>query len=99
MDEDGRISCPNGESRIDFNNRVKERFVKFLNDLQERNVENVCLVTHGGVIVSILSEFLNEKNSSFYDLQPSCGQGYELEISFYEENVEVSIKNKIPMKR
>ena len=99
LDEDGRISCPNGESRIDFNNRVKEIFVKFLNDLQERNVENVCLVTHGGVIVSILSEFLNEKNSSFYDLQPSCGQGYELEISFYEENVEVSIKNKIPMKR
>ncbi|MDO4401586.1 histidine phosphatase family protein [Sarcina ventriculi] len=99
LDEDGRISCPNGESRIDFNNRVKERFIKFLNDLQERNVENVCLVTHGGVIVSILSEFLNEKNSSFYDLQPSCGQGYELEISFYEENVEVSIKNKIPMKR
>lgn len=49
--------------------------------------------------MSILSEFLNEKNSSFYDLQPSCGQGYELEISFYEENVEVSIKNKIPMKR
>lgn len=101
LDKEGIISCPNGESRINFNKRVKEGFIKFLKYLKEKNAENICLITHGGVIVSILSEFLKEntKTNNFYDLQPSCGQGYELEIKFYEENIEVIIKNKIPMKR
>lgn len=99
LDEKGIVSCPKGESRLDFNKRVKEGFVNFLIDLKEKDAKSVCLITHGGVIVSILSEFLKENNNNFYELQPSCGQGYELEINFYEENIEVIIKNKIPMKR
>ena len=99
LDKEGTVSCPNGESRIDFNKRVRDRFIKFLENLKENNAKSVCLVTHGGVIVSILSEFLKENNDNFYDLQPSCGQGYELEVNFYEKNIEVIIKNKIPMKR
>ncbi|MDO4534883.1 MAG: histidine phosphatase family protein [Clostridium perfringens] len=99
LDKEGRVSCPNGESRVDFNKRVREGFIKFLKCLKGKDAKNICLITHGGVIVSILSEFLRENNNNFYELQPSCGQGYELEVNFYEENIEVIIKNKIPMKR
>ncbi len=99
LDKEGSISCPNGESRIDFNKRIKEGFIKFLRDLEKKKAKDICLITHGGVIVSILSKFLKDNNKNFYDLQPSCGQGYELEISFYEKDIEVIIKNKIPMKR
>lgn len=99
LDKYGNIACPHGESKIDFNKRIKEGFIKFLKSLKEKNVENICLITHGGVIVSILSEFLKENNDNFYDLQPSCGQGYELEVNFYKENIDIIIKNKIPMKR
>lgn len=99
LDKEGVISCPNGESRIDFNTRVRDRFIEFLKNLKENNAKRVCLITHGGVIVSILSKFLKENNDNFYDLQPSCGQGYQLEVNFCEKNIEVIIKNKIPMKR
>ena len=99
LDKEGNIACPKGESRIDFNKRIKEGFIKFLKDLKEKDIKNICLISHGGVIVSILSEFLKENNSNFYNLQPSCGQGYELEVNFYEKNIEIIMKNKIPMKR
>ncbi len=99
LDKEGNISCPKGESRTEFNKRVKKAFIKLLKHLKEKDMKSICLVTHGGVIVSILSEFLKENNDDFYTLQPLCGQGYELEVDVYEENIKVIIKNKIPMKR
>lgn len=99
LDKEGAVYCPNGECRIDFNKRIKNEFKKFIYEIKGKNIESVCLITHGGVIVSILSEFMEQNNSNFYELQPSCGQGYELDVKFYDENIKVVIKNKIPMKR
>lgn len=99
LDKEGLIACPNGESRIDFNKRIRDEFKDFIYKLKEKDVKSACLITHGGVIVSILSGFMKENRGNFYELQPSCGQGYELDVNFYEEDIKIIIKNKIPMMR
>ncbi len=47
-----QVSCPNGESYDDLLRRVSD----FLTDLQKININgNICIITHGGVIGSIIS--------------------------------------------
>ncbi|MBY8981828.1 MAG: alpha-ribazole phosphatase [Candidatus Lokiarchaeota archaeon] len=46
--------CPNGESYLDLYNRSKE----FFNDLIKENHKEVSIITHAGVIRSILSYIL-----------------------------------------
>jgi len=71
---DASVACPNGESRAVFTERVRRGY----NELLAIGAENVVVVTHGGVIATIMDWlFPNKKN--FYEWQPACGEGYVLE--------------------
>lgn len=48
--------CPKGESFIELHNRVKG----FLNDFKKEKLNNVSIITHGGVIRSIIAHIHNE---------------------------------------
>lgn len=86
MDIEGNVSNFNGESKIEYKNRIAKSFKDFLNSCSTKNIKSVLLVSHGGTIGTILELFYsNEK--SFYDWQPQCGLGYKLAISY---NVELS---------
>ena len=68
-------TCPRGESRDGFKNRVTAG----LNKLSCLNAESAIVVCHGGVIVSIMEQlFPTEKN--FYEWQPGFGRGYTFDI-------------------
>lgn len=84
-DKDGRVSCPSGESKIEYRKRVKEAFIQLVNKSFERNIKSVVLLSHGGTIGTILELFYDD-SKSFYEYQPACGQGYEIGISESEEN-------------
>lgn len=87
-DELGEISCPNGESKINYKKRIKDEFITFINDLNKENINSALLVSHGGTIGTILEEFYdNSKN--FYSWQPSFGEGYKIIIEFYEDKFKI----------
>lgn len=75
LDSTGRVKCPQGESRIDFRERVTEGFLRLLDKTE--GAESVCLVCHGGVIAEIM-ELLLPGKEDFYEWQPDCGRGYSL---------------------
>ena len=96
MDETGDISCPNGESKNKYKKRIKDEFVRFVNNLINKEIKSVLVVSHGGTIGAILEEFYdNSKN--FYSWQPSFGEGYKLSVEFLEDNFE--IKKVIELKK
>lgn len=96
MDETGDISCPNGESKNKYKKRIKDEFVRFVNNLRNKEIKSVLVVSHGGTIGAILEEFYdNSKN--FYSWQPSFGEGYKLSVEFLEDNFE--IKKVIELKK
>lgn len=89
MDEVGDVSCPNGESKNKYKDRIKVEFISFINYLRDKKLKSVLLVSHGGTIGTILEEFYdNSKN--FYSWQPSFGEGYKLSVEFLEDSFEIT---------
>ncbi|MCL2362395.1 MAG: histidine phosphatase family protein [Defluviitaleaceae bacterium] len=74
-DEAGHISCPGGDNKIQFAQRVLDGFN--LLKKKSQNADGVLLVCHGGVIVTIM-EHLFPGDRNFYEWQPEPGRGYSL---------------------
>lgn len=89
LDKEGKISCPKGESKEIYKNRIKKEFIKFLNQIKNKNVKKVALICHGGTIGTILEEFYDNAKS-FYEHQPSFGEGYKLIIKNFEKELKIS---------
>lgn len=88
MDEIGDVSCPNGESKKSYKNRIKDEFIRFIDDLKNKKIESALLVSHGGTIGTILEEFYdNSKN--FYEWQPSYGRGYNLQVEILNSEFKI----------
>lgn len=84
-DEEGYIKCPNGESKTEFRNRIKEAFINLIQYLSSENIKAAFGVIHGGSIGMIL-EMLYDNSKKFYEWQPKNGLGYELIINIDEDN-------------
>lgn len=82
-DEEGNIKCPNGESKAEFRNRIKEGFSELIEYLIKEKIKTVLGVIHGGSIGMIL-EMLYDDKKKFYEWQPNNGEGYELTIKINE---------------
>ena len=69
------FACPNGESKAEFNGRVRIGLEK----LCGIKADSAVVICHGGVIVHIM-ERMFPKQRNFYEWQPENGRGYSLEI-------------------
>lgn len=74
-DETGLVSCPGGENKQEFMKRVLTGYGILLEKSQQSQA--VLLVTHGGVIASIM-DYLFPGGRNFYEWQPEPGRGYTL---------------------
>jgi len=77
-DQTGTVSCPGGESRAEFQARVKVGLQRLL-ELSGRH-SSLFVVCHGGVIVRLMQELAGD-GKNFYEWQPEAGHGYILKIS------------------
>lgn len=89
LDKEGKVFCPNGESKEVYRKRIKNEFLSLLKLLKEKNINSVALVSHGGTIGTILEEFY-DNNKSFYEYQPSYGEGYKLTVEYFEDKFNIS---------
>lgn len=78
-DKGGQVSCPNGESKIQYRERIKEAFNNLVEKCYKESISKAVLVCHGGTIGTIL-EIFYDSSKSFYEYQPSCGRGYTLTL-------------------
>ncbi|MGG5461739.1 histidine phosphatase family protein [Clostridium sp. B9] len=93
LDESKEVTCPNGESRKDFELRMKEAFLNLLLMLEEQNEEEALIVCHGGSIASLL-ELFEKEGLDFYTYQPKCGEGYKLKIELAHKNLKEKLSEK-----
>lgn len=68
-----KARCPNGEGQNNFLKRIQKGLAK----LVKIQAKHLVLITHGGVIATIMEEFLPKQNS-FYHWLPGCGRGWSL---------------------
>jgi len=68
---------PGGESFMEFTHRVQTGWIRITEEILSGNVENCAIITHGGNIRFLLSEFAPVKND-FWSWQAPHDLGYEL---------------------
>lgn len=79
--EDGsRAAPPNGESGARFMYRVCAAFEKLVEGMMRSGTTSAAIVTHGGVIMSLLSAY-GLPRANFYDWMMDSGCGYSLRIT------------------
>ncbi len=69
--DNARSRCPGGESGEDVANRVRPAFDALLRDGRD-----AIVVTHGGVIATIMTDLYPDSNFSRYEWQGEPGQGW-----------------------
>ncbi len=79
---DENIKPPFGESNREFINRICNAFVKIIDGVVKSGSDNVAIITHGGVISSLLANFGIPEASVSEWMTPS-GCGYTLLISHF----------------
>jgi alpha-ribazole phosphatase len=69
--------CKGGEGEKQFRERINRGLVKILKHGRTLNAHSIVVITHGGVISTIMDQFFpNIKN--FYEWQPDFGRGYTI---------------------
>ncbi len=86
-DESGRTQFPNGESRNDFDKRVRNGLNTLID--QFKGTEKVIAVIHGGVISKIFEFLFPEEKKTEWDFLPLPGYGYVIE---FENNMPVNYR-------
>lgn len=71
------IRPTNGESFAEFSQRVELGWGKVVKRLSESNVKRTVIMTHGGVIRSLLTKIAPMKKD-FWEWETAHGKGYEL---------------------
>ncbi|MDR2756353.1 MAG: histidine phosphatase family protein [Planctomycetaceae bacterium] len=74
---DDDVSCPNGESRKKFRERISYGFEL----VRAMKAESVFIVCHGGVIASLMNMLFKEQKKSYDEWLPQNGHGYTIKIS------------------
>ncbi len=90
-DTTSKVKCPNGESRIEFKNRILKGFDNVILRMIKENKKTALGVIHGGGI-GIILESMYDSRKKFYEWQPQNGEGYKLLLEVYNDN-SYKIKN------
>ena len=74
-----RSNIPNGEDYKEFFDRTEKVYLNIIEETKKNNLTYVAVLSHGGIIMSILSKFDNKK-MQFYDYLVKNGSGFLTEI-------------------
>jgi alpha-ribazole phosphatase len=72
----GRIKTPNGESRLDFAQRIRRGRDKIIDGYLKDPGTTVLLVSHGGPIALIMYELFSRKGENLWEWMPEPGCGF-----------------------
>lgn len=70
---------PFGESQSQFNKRICECFVRIVEGIMKAGTESTAIITHGGIIMSLMSKFAIPEAQANEWLTPN-GCGYTLRL-------------------
>lgn len=84
-----KSNVPNGENSADFFNRTKNAYLYIIEDMKKNYLNYTAIVSHGGVIMSIFSQYDTSKKE-FYDylLQNGCGYLADIDDKNYINIIE-----------
>ncbi|WP_099204252.1 histidine phosphatase family protein [Scatolibacter rhodanostii] len=97
MADGSQAAPPNGESGIVFMQRVCTGFEMLVKNMMHEGKTSAVLVTHGGVIMSILAAYGLPK-ANFYEWMSEPGHGYSVRItpSLWMRSMVMEVYDTLP---
>lgn len=88
---------PNGESGADFTRRVCKGFEKIVNEVAANGITNTAVITHGGVIMTILSVY-GLPQAPGYQWRMDNGYGFSARITpvLWMRDKVMEVYNTVP---
>lgn len=91
------VSPPFGESNEEFSKRIAMTFIKIVDGLIESGVTKSAIVTHGGVIMALLSLFgLPEAPMHEWLTPGGCGYTVRITPSLWSQGRKIEVIAQIP---
>lgn len=91
------VSPPFGESNSEFSKRIAKTFIKIVDGLIESGVTKSAIVTHGGVIMALLSFFgLPEAPMHEWLTPGGCGYTVRVTPSLWSQGRKLEVIAQIP---
>ena len=91
------VEPPFGESNDEFANRIANAFIKIVDGLIETGVTHTAIVTHGGVIMALLTLFGLPQAPMHEWLTPGgCGYTIRITPSLWSQGRKVEVIAQIP---
>ena len=94
IDSGGVTAFPGGESRDEFVKRSMAGLEWCIECMEDYKQKGAVCVVHGGTIMAIMSSLTG---GDYYDYQVKNGQGYEIELSIKNNNVQLEKLTPIAM--
>ncbi len=95
---DGQAAPPSGESGADFGRRVCEAFEKIVEAMMKTAIPSVVVVTHGGVIATILAQYgLPEASMAEWGMAPGCGYSIRIHPQIWTAARKVEVFQTLPL--
>lgn len=80
---------PGGETQGAFGKRTADAFKSVLLDASEQGTTLGCIVAHGGVLMSLMSQFATEKRENMFAWMPhNCG-GFHVKVNVEQCSLEL----------
>lgn len=95
---DGHAAPPSGESGVEFGRRVCQAFEKIVEALMSTGIQSALLMTHGGVISTILAQYgLPEATMSEWAMDPGFGYSIRIHPQLWSSAKKVEVYQTIPL--
>lgn len=97
LNNSNEVSPDGGESMNEFTTRIFVTFEKLVEDIIRNNYKDTVIVTHGGVIMTILAAY-GVPRAKFYDWVVNNGCGYSIRLmpSLWMRQKVAEVYSKIP---
>ena len=91
------VTPPFGESNDEFASRIANTFIKIVDGLIETGITHTAIVTHGGVIMALLSFFgLPEAQMHEWMTPGGCGYTVRITPSLWSQCRKIEVIKQIP---
>lgn len=100
LNSNKKVSPPNGESSQDFSIRICTAFDKLVEKIIKAGITNSAIVTHGGVIMILLTVFgLPRANFNDWIVENGCGYSVRITPSLWMRDKVMEVYNTVPFRK